>query len=605
MAQSSWSGFPDEALSPDDEYRVTEIRPRTNRNSADTSKSRRESYYDTQRGADGPAVPSVGQKSRPTSTASVLTTRSKGKQRASYAEPWEQEYTSDAAYPHPVPTFDDRPSTWGDAPRGEDRQPQPDATGMHVRNFSRISTRRATSETDREAQFPSDVSALPPLPAPTPKSNRLSAATTARPTTQPTKRSGDFDHGNDAPDMPRPFSQRQPEEYARPVETESRWLTEIYTISYLIFFAIFGTLARLGVQWITFYPGAPLVTPVAWANMAGSWFMGFLTEDRMLFRSHAMSTSSQSEKETGMEQLETKEFTRRKKAIPLYIGLATGFCGSFTSFSSFARDFFLALSNNLPAPIYHEGALALRDTPSSTIGRNAGYSFEAVVGVMFSTVALSLGGFYVGTHTASALDKITPSLPVHVIRKILDPAFVVLGWGCWVGAIIMAALPPDRPGGPASRGSWDNETWRGEVIFALVFAPVGTILRYYISLHMNGLIKWFPLGTFAVNMFGSAVEGMCYNIQHVGVGVMGQIGGGRIGCQVLQGIMDGFCGCLTTVSTWVAEISALKRKHGYLYALASLAGGLCLMVIIMGSVRWTVGFAEPVCSTGYPNKVHG
>ncbi|KAF2216470.1 hypothetical protein CERZMDRAFT_109354 [Cercospora zeae-maydis SCOH1-5] len=386
---------------------------------------------------------------------------------------------------------------------------------------------------------------------------------------------------------------------------ESRCLTEFYTISYLIFFAIFGTLARLGVQWITFYPGAPITTPVVWANMAGSWFMGFLSDDRMLFRHHLRSTGSQFEKQAGMEQLEPKELARRKKAIPLYIGLATGFCGSFTSFSSFARDFFLALSNNLPAPIYHQGALALRDPPSSTIGRNAGYSVEAVLGVMLSTVALSLGGFYVGTHTALALDRITPSLSVRVVRKILNPTFVVLGWGCWAGATIMAALPPDRPGGPASRGPRVNETWRGEVIFALVFAPLGALLRYYISLHMNGLIKWFPLGTFAVNMFGTAVEGMCYDIQHVGVGVMGQIGGGGVGCQVVQGVMDGFCGCLTTVSTWVAEINGLKRKHGYVYALASLAGGLSLMVMIMGSVRWTVGFAEPVCSTGYPNKVHG
>ena len=86
---------------------------------------------------------------------------------------------------------------------------------------------------------------------------------------------------------------------------------------------------------------------------------------------------------------------------------------------------------------------------------------------------------------------------------------------------------------------------------------------------------------------------------------MGRIGGGRVGCQVLQGVQDGFCGCLTTVSTWVSEINGLKRRHGWLYAFASVMGALSLMVVIMGSVRWPRGYGTPTCSTGYPNKLHG
>ena len=608
---SSWrapdTNLPDEiSFSPQrEEFRVTEYRPRpAHRNSAGTTRSRRESYYDDQRGGDADvSTERRRSRSRPTSTASVLTAKSKGKQRASstHQEPMDIEHLGGdtSFYPHPVPTQDDRPN-WEEDSRGQSQQ---QGQGMHVRNFSRISgTRRKTNETDREDQQNTET-ALPPIP----KSNRFSAATTARPNTQTTTKRSE-DHGNE-PDTARSnglHSQKFPEEFhskpkpVDPVDPVPRWLSEIYTISYLIFFSIFGTLARLGVQWITFYPGAPIITPVIWANVAGSWFMGFLSEDQTLFLGHHLATTG-----VDAEKLEKSDLNKGKKVIPLYIGLATGFCGSFTSFSSFARDFFLALSNNLPSPIYHQGALSAGDSPSSTIGRNGGYSFEALIGVILSTIALSMGGFYVGAHTASALEGITPGLSVRLIRKFLDPAFVFLAVGCWVGAIIMAALPPDRPGGPASRGTWANETWRGEVLFAIVFAPLGTLLRFYVSLKMNGLVKWFPLGTFAVNMFGTAVEGMCYDIQHVGVGVMGQVGGGRVGCQVLQGVMDGFCGCLTTVSTWVAEINGLKRKHGYFYASASVIGGLCLMVIIMGSVRWSVGYSEPVCNTGYPSKVHG
>ncbi|EME47435.1 hypothetical protein DOTSEDRAFT_114947, partial [Dothistroma septosporum NZE10] len=372
--------------------------------------------------------------------------------------------------------------------------------------------------------------------------------------------------------------------------------TELYTVSYLIFFSILGTLARLAVQWLTFYPGAPVTTPVLWANVGGSYIMGFLSEDQGLFRGKAHEAAL-SENQSDETRLDKATITKHKKTIPLYIGLATGFCGSFTSFSSFARDFFLAASNILPAPIYHTyisqaGVVG----PSQTVSRNGGYSFEAYIAVILSTLALSLGALIVGAQTAIMLDHVTPAIPTRLARRIIDPLFIFLGWGCWLGAVFLAIFPPDRPGGPASRGSWANETWRGEVILALVFAPLGALLRFYASLKLNGLVAAFPLGTFAVNMFGTAVEGMCYDIQHVGVGVMdGQIGGGRIGCQILQGIMDGFCGCLTTVSTWVSEINGLKRKHGYLYAVASVGCATGLMIIIMGSVRWSIGFSEPAC----------
>lgn len=44
----------------------------------------------------------------------------------------------------------------------------------------------------------------------------------------------------------------------------SKFATELYTVSYLVFFSFLGTLARLGLQALTFYPGAPTVTGVLW-----------------------------------------------------------------------------------------------------------------------------------------------------------------------------------------------------------------------------------------------------------------------------------------------------------------------------------------------------
>ncbi|KAI1085360.1 CrcB-like protein-domain-containing protein [Whalleya microplaca] len=373
----------------------------------------------------------------------------------------------------------------------------------------------------------------------------------------------------------------------------SKLATEIYTISYLILFAFFGTLARLGLQALTYYPGAPVAFSSVWPNFAGSLVFGFLAEDRMLFRYEwgtptyeqqiLRGKKRDSDEEAGASAPESpvavdlvaakKAHLATKKTIPLYIGLATGFCGSFTSFSSFIRDVFLALSNDLTVP----------DVSSTTTPRNGGYSFMALLAVIITTVALSLGGLQLGAHLAIALEPIMPSFPYLLTRKLLDRLAVLLAWGSWLGAVLLCALPPDRFAHPGSA-----ETWRGRATFALAFAPLGCLARFYASLRLNGRLAAFPLGTFAVNVLGTGVLGMAWDLAHVPEG-------GVVGCQVLQGVEDGFCGCLTTVSTWVGELAALRRRHAYFYGCASVLAGLACLVAVMGGLRWTQGFAALQC----------
>jgi len=379
----------------------------------------------------------------------------------------------------------------------------------------------------------------------------------------------------------------------------SRFATQLYTISYLILFAILGTLTRLGLQAITFYPGAPIVFSELWSNFGGSLFMGFLSEDRMLFRDEwgTPTYRQQIEKakvqrqgeESGLASDEAVDLQAAKKAhavmkktIPLYIGLTTGFCGSFTSFSSFIRDVYLALSNDLPTPLDNPADYLSISASASTVPRNGGRSFMALLGVIITTMALCISALHIGAHLAIALEPFTPSLPFTFCRKILDRIVVFLAWGCWLGAIFLSIWPPDRHAAPP-------EIWRGRAVFALVFAPLGCLGRFYASLYLNGKIASFPLGTFVVNIFGTAILGMSWDLQHVPLR-------GVIGCQVLQGIEDGFCGCLTTVSTWVIELSSLRRRHAYRYGAASVVVALCFLIVIMGSLQWTKGFAELRCS---------
>ncbi|KAL9100790.1 MAG: hypothetical protein Q9187_009321, partial [Circinaria calcarea] len=242
----------------------------------------------------------------------------------------------------------------------------------------------------------------------------------------------------------------------------SRLETEIYTVSYLIFFSILGTLARLGLQALTFYPGAPVHTGVLWANFAGSLIMGFLSEDRKLFCEEGCSSSPSKPKiprcqpplPPGDEEkppleveliAQRRKHTTAKKTIPLYIGLATGFCGSFTSFSSFIRDVFLALFNTLPNP-----------STTNPISRSGGYSFLALLAVIILTIFLCLSALQFGAHIALALDPYTPTLPSAQTRRFVDRAIVILALAAWLASLLLSIFPPPT-----------HFSWRAQALFAL------------------------------------------------------------------------------------------------------------------------------------------
>ncbi len=127
--------------------------------------------------------------------------------------------------------------------------------------------------------------------------------------------------------------------------------------------------------------------------------------------------------------------------------------------------------------------------------------------------------------------------------------------------------------------------------YALLFAPLGCLLRFYASKHLNPRVVAFPLGTFAVNIFGTVILGACFDLQHSRT-----VGTDPMSCRVLEGVMDGFCGCATTVSTWVAELDGLKRRHGYIYGFTSVTVGLSFLIAIMGSLQWSQGFEKPICT---------
>jgi len=85
----------------------------------------------------------------------------------------------------------------------------------------------------------------------------------------------------------------------------------------------------------------------------------------------------------------------------------------------------------------------------------------------------------------------------------------------------------------------------------------------------------FPCGTFAANMLGSWALAAAMAAAKFGVSYH------ALDAQAaLYGVVTGFCGCLTTMSTFALELHTLPREAGYFYAAASVAGAQLGMALL-------------------------
>jgi fluoride ion exporter CrcB/FEX len=131
--------------------------------------------------------------------------------------------------------------------------------------------------------------------------------------------------------------------------------------------------------------------------------------------------------------------------------------------------------------------------------------------------------------------------------------------------------------------------FRHQATAALLFAFPGTLTRYLLSLQLNTLIKVIPLGTLTANLMGTAFLGAFHVVQNISKDPVSSNA-----CAILQGLSDGYCGCLTTVSTFAVEILGLKLWKGSQYAFVSWTMGQLLLLVILGPSFWTGGAEEKI-----------
>ncbi|GEQ72970.1 hypothetical protein JCM33374_g6658 [Metschnikowia sp. JCM 33374] len=341
-------------------------------------------------------------------------------------------------------------------------------------------------------------------------------------------------------------SEKQSLDFRRPPRTPNTYLS-------ILFGSICGVLARKGLQELTTYKGS-FLEGVVWANFVACVIMGMAVESETVW-GRLLDDSSH------------KPLYSSKGTIPLYVGITTGFCGSCSSFSSFILEAFTK-GANLP--------------PTSEHYPDSAYGILQVIEVLLAHLGISVGGFRIGAHLTRAVEKYPYSLSPNLYRMV-EIACVGLGIASYVVVVVLIATKAD--------GAWRSWT------FSCLFAPWGAFARFWLSKLLNARVRDFPMGTYVANFGGTILLGV-FTLLARGraspdsvLPVVSRV----LTCHVLTGLEDGFCGCLTTVSTFVVEICGLDLFRGYIYGAVSICTSFVAMLLIVGSYNWAVGFTAPVC----------
>ena len=103
------------------------------------------------------------------------------------------------------------------------------------------------------------------------------------------------------------------------------------------------------------------------------------------------------------------------------------------------------------------------------------------------------------------------------------------------------------------------------VLAISIGAAAGALLRWRLGVQMNGVLPLLPLGTLAANLIGGYI---------IGLAVAYLAGAPNLAPEWRLLIITGFCGGLTTFSTFSAEVVARIQYGQLTWAFAAIAAHL-------------------------------
>ncbi|KAF9600711.1 hypothetical protein IFM89_011382 [Coptis chinensis] len=256
----------------------------------------------------------------------------------------------------------------------------------------------------------------------------------------------------------------------------------------------------------------------------------------------------------------------------LAVGLTTGYLGSLTTFSAWNQKM-LDLSVNdqwLQAIVGILLGLWMADG-SIHVG------IETAKGFRWLVNRSSTGSRGDASSSGSKFKFRIGSLRQHTAVLVFLMLILALLWG------LSAAL---------LRRWLDGGNTNGQLWLACIVAPPGVWARWFLArlngrgLGRNGSFKWIPFGTLIANVSAACVMAALATVKRVVNSDKSET--------IATGIQFGLLGCLSTVSTFIAEFHAMREsKHpwrAYLYASITILPSFILGTFIYSVPVWTKAY---------------
>lgn len=288
-----------------------------------------------------------------------------------------------------------------------------------------------------------------------------------------------------------------------------------------------GVVARIYLAELAEWNGVPFF-PSIYPEVVGTAIMGFISSHESL--------------------LQVKH-----KAV--YQAIATGLCGSITTFSSWNSEAVTVL-------------LQIDQVTVNNVTRVIGWLTIILLGL-----GMPFAAFSFGKHVACLspwndqrlLPDPTNNQPTRRCITMEGFAFVII----WMLFTTIGIVIPYHFN-------------RLDLLFSIVFSAFGTYVRWHLS-PLNSAFTSFKLGTFIVNVLGAWVLGAAVvSRRYLGSSLESD----DIVLQMLIGLGTGFCGCLTTVSTFAVELTSLPLLSTYIYAFSSILLAQIGLIVIRGTYEW-------------------
>ncbi|KAL8102502.1 fluoride export protein 1 isoform X2 [Apium graveolens] len=332
---------------------------------------------------------------------------------------------------------------------------------------------------------------------------------------------------------------------------EIPWLLQyISCLVHLAVWGILGVLTRYLLQKL-FGPGVVGATSDQSymyldlpSNMVGSFLMGWFG---VVFKSSISKVSDQ-----------------------LAIGLTTGYLGSVTTFSGW---------NQKMLDLSVEGQWVF-----AVLGYFIGLflvAYSIIFGIQtakgFKWMLQRLAARSKGGNSSSKSNSIVDNYKFHAVALIMFVLVLALLW-CLSGVFEKKEF---------SSGNSAAQLW-----LACMVGPFGVWTRWFLArlngrgLGKNGSLKWVPFGTLIANVSAACIMAV--------LAVLKKVVKTQDFDTVASGLQLGLMGCLSTVSTFIAEFHAMSQSdqpwRAYAYAMTTICISFSMGTLIYSVPVWIKGY---------------